>query len=258
MNQTTRTAHLLKESAAILDCKLSDHQVDQFITYLEEIKSWNRRINLTSIENPEDIVLKHFIDSLTCLKAVSLSEGLKVLDLGTGAGFPGIPLAIYQPQIDLTLVDSMRKRAEFLKHLKCVLGLPEIKILCGRAEEYGRDKTEREQYELILSRAVSNLSVLAELALPFLRIGGRFLAMKGKEVREEIETARETIVLLGGGLKEVTEIILPMIDQKRHLVLINKEKETPDRYPRRPGIPQKRPIFQGRSEKRYGRFSLEG
>ncbi|MDI6791468.1 MAG: 16S rRNA (guanine(527)-N(7))-methyltransferase RsmG [bacterium] len=239
---TIRTDQLLRESAGLLDCRLSDHQVEQFITYLEEIKSWNRRINLTSIESPEDIVLKHFIDSLTCLKAVSLSEGLKVLDLGTGAGFPGIPLAIYQPQIDLTLLDSMRKRAEFLKHLKCVLGLPEIKILCGRAEEYGRDRTEREQYKLILSRAVSNLSVLAELALPFLRVGGEFLAMKGKEVREEIEAARETIALLGGRLKEVTEIILPMIDQKRHLVLINKEKETPDRYPRRPGIPQKRPI----------------
>ncbi|MEW5766589.1 MAG: 16S rRNA (guanine(527)-N(7))-methyltransferase RsmG [bacterium] len=238
----SKTTRLLKEAAALLDCALSDYQVGQFILYLEEINSWNKRINLTRIERPEEVVLKHFIDSLTCLKAVSLHPGLKVLDLGTGAGFPGIPLAIYQPRIDLTLLDSKRKRIEFLEHLQGVLELPEVKILWGRAEEYGRDKTQRARYELVLSRAVSHLNVLVELAFPFLQIGGRFLAMKGREVTPEVEAARGAIGLLGGKLEEIREITLPVIHQKRHLVLIEKVGETPTRYPRRPGISHKRPI----------------
>lgn len=240
-----KTAHLLREAAALLDCELSDHQVDRFIIYLKEIRIWNKRINLTTIDKPEDIVLKHFIDSLACLKAISLPPRLKVLDLGAGAGFPGIPLAIYQPEVELTLLDSKRKRIEFLDHLKDVLGLPELKILWGRAEEYGRDQAQREGYELVLSRAVSSLNVMVELSLPFLQAGGKFLSMKGKEVAQEVEAARGAIGLLGGKLEEIREITLPIIHQKRHLILIKKVGGTPARYPRRPGIPQKRPITGG-------------
>lgn len=199
-------------------------------------------MNLTGIKDPEDIITKHFLDSLTCNKIYRFFKGEHVIDVGTGPGFPGIPVKLSSPGINLSLLEANKKKSDFLEYVKNALRLDGVEIIWGRAEEYGRRDGYRNGYDVVLSRAVSELRILIELCLPFLRKGGVFIALKGKEIGEEIEDAENAISILGGRVIGVNKITLPFINYERSLVIIEKEKDTPTMYPRGIGIPKKRPL----------------
>jgi len=233
-----------------LSLELNLRQLESFKIYYQELVSWNKRINLTAITDYEEVQLKHFLDSLTvtlALRKLKNLAGLKVIDVGTGAGMPGIPLKIFFPEIKLVLLDSVAKKAAFLRYLKDKLGLDDIEVIVGRAEEIGHESCYREKFEIVVSRAVAPLPSLVELALPFCGIGGIFIALKKGNIEEEIASAGEAIGLLGGSLREVKEISLEEFSDRRQLVIIDKVAPTPDRYPRRPGIPSKRPLLDKES-----------
>jgi 16S rRNA (guanine527-N7)-methyltransferase len=210
-----------------------------FEIYLKELLEWNKKFNLTSITDPEEIKIKHFEDSLSILPSLHLKDQ-SVIDVGTGAGFPGIPLKIVCPEIRLTLLEATRKKVEFLKHIVSILNLQEVEIIWGRAEEIIKGK--RESFDLALSRAVAKLNVLCELCLPFVKINGMFIAFKEEKIEEEIKEAKAALETLGGRLKEVKKIKLPNSEIIRSLVVIEKESPTPARYPRRAGMAKKRPL----------------
>jgi len=223
------------------------NQWDRFSIFLQELRDWNKRINLTSIDNEKDIIIKHFIDSLTLLvleEIRGLGKGSRVIDIGAGAGFPGIPLKIALPDIDISLLESSRKRVGFLRNLVNRLSLSNVEIVCGRAEEYGREEGVRETFDVVVSRAVGEMRVLGELSLPFLKRQGIFVAMKGPSYNKELNEAEEFIGVLGGKIDG--EIIsIELIDSsgeplKRNLVKVRKIGLTPEKYPRQPGIPQKK------------------
>jgi len=232
---------ILVEGAKELGFELSERQIEQFLTYLEILRNWNKRMNLTSLKDPREIIITHFLDSLTILKAIDMKE-ISAIDIGTGAGFPGIPLKILKPQISLSLLDSSRKRIEFLKYLSKSLKLKGLEIIWGRAEDYGRKEEYREKYDIVLARALARLNVLVELGIPFLKIRGLFIAQKSQKLKGELEEARRAIEILGGELKGVISLRLPFSRKSRKLVIIEKILETPPRFPRRSGIPQKRPL----------------
>lgn len=212
-----------------------------FDRYGDILLDWNERMNLTRITDEDEMMDKHFIDSLTPT-LVSAYEGTgKILDLGTGAGFPGMVLAMVSPERDVHLMDSLNKRITFLDHVVEELGLTNVSTFHGRAEEAGRDKKFREQYGLVVSRAVARLPILAEYCLPFVRLGGHLIAMKGAEGVEEVEEAKKAIDILGGKLDEIVDLRLPGGDE-RHLVVIKKVKGTPAKYPRGGGKPRKDPL----------------
>ena len=231
----------LVEGARELGIELSERQIEQFLAYLEILQDWNKRMNLTSLKDPREIIVTHFLDSLTILKAIDMKE-ISAIDIGTGAGFPGIPLKILRPDISLSLLDSSRKRIEFLKYLSKSLKLKGLEIIWGRAEEYGRKEGYRERYDIVLARALARLNILVELGIPFLKIRGLFIVQKGQKLKEELEEARKAIEILGGELKGIIYLKLPFSRKSRKLVIIEKILETSDRFPRRSGIPQKRPL----------------
>lgn len=233
---------ILVEGAKELGIELSEKQIEQFLTYLEILQDWNKRVNLTSLRDPKEIVITHFLDSLTITKGIEEIGSIRVIDLGTGAGFPGIPLKILKPEISLSLLDSSRKRIDFLRYLSKSLELKGLEIIWGRVEEYGRKEGYRERYDIVLARALAKLNVLVELGIPFLRIRGLFIAQKGQKIKEELEEARKAIEILGGELKGIISLRLPFSRKSRKLVIIEKILETSDKFPRRSGIPQKRPI----------------
>ncbi|MBU4561508.1 16S rRNA (guanine(527)-N(7))-methyltransferase RsmG [bacterium] len=233
---------ILIDGAKELGIELSEKQAKQFLTYLEILQDWNKRINLTSLKDPKEIIVTHFLDSLTVSKGIDEIDPIRVIGIGTGAGFPGIPLKILRPQISLSLLDSSRKRIEFLEYLSKSLKLKELEIIWGRAEEYGRKKRYRERYDIILARALARLNILVELGIPFLKIRGLFIAQKGQKLKEELEEARRAIEILGGELKGIISLRLPFSRKSRKLIIIEKILETSDRFPRRSGIPQKRPL----------------
>lgn len=219
---------------------LSDIQVEQFARYADELRNWNEQLNLTAIIDREGIAVRHFLDSLR----VAQSWGAipkRLIDVGTGAGFPGLPLKILHPEIQLTLVESIEKKANFLRHIAFELGLADVEVVVGRAEALGREPERREQYDVAVARAVAELRVLAEYCLPLVRVGGRFLAPKGGNVLEEAELARAGLAKLGGNLLAVEPVELPGIEP-RTLVVIEKVAPTPAQYPRAIGIPSKRPL----------------
>lgn len=224
---------------------LTQEQVEQFETYYQELILWNRRVNLTTIVDYEEVQVKHFLDSLTIVLAVEdMSRPWRLLDLGAGAGLPGIPLKILFPSIHLVLLDSVGKRTSFLRHLVGVLGLDRVEVLTARAEDLARDGNYRERFDLVLSRAVAQLPTLVELALPFCAVGGSFIAQKKGEIEAEIEQATTAIAVMGGGLREVMRFSLEELGEERALVIIDKLSATPNGYPRRVGIPAKRPLIR--------------
>ena len=236
----------LKIGAKKLGLELSAGQLEQFQVYYQELVDWNRRINLTAITDYEEVQIKHFLDSLTVALALKPPMGggdFRLMDVGTGAGIPGIPLKILLPDIRLVLLDATAKKAAFLHHVKDKLGLDNVEVVVGRAEEVAHEAEYREQFGLVLSRAVASLPTLVELTLPFCAIGGIFIAQKKGAIDLEVDQATRAINLLGGNLREVRKIDLPEFTEERWLVVVEKIGLTPEKYPRRPGIPAKRPLL---------------
>lgn len=222
-----------------ININLNSDIVDKFFVYKELLKEWNEKINLTAIIEDNDIILKHFIDSLTIEEYIP--ENASVIDVGTGAGFPGIPLKIVRNDINLTLLDSLNKRLIFLDTVSQKLNLENTKIVHGRAEDTGKDVEHREKYDVATARAVANLSVLAEYCLPFVKVGGLFICMKGNNV-EEVEEAKKALEKLGGKIEKIEKMYLPNSDIERNIIIIKKIKNTPKEFPRKAGVPSKNPI----------------
>ncbi|MBW8012636.1 MAG: 16S rRNA (guanine(527)-N(7))-methyltransferase RsmG [Chloroflexi bacterium] len=235
--------HVLpKEAKTGLGISLTQEQISAFDTYQHELADWNQRSNLTAIREPQEVERKLFLESLSCLLAMQGSPMGRVVDVGTGAGFPGLPLKIIHPEMGLTLVESNRKKAAFLEHMVQVLSLDDVEVLHIRAEKAGHLPTHRETYDWALARAVAALPVLCEYLLPFVKVGGFMLAQKGARIKGEVDAASEAMAILGGGLIEVIPVTLPGVLEERSLVLVEKMDHTPEKYPRREGIPAKRPL----------------
>ena len=220
--------------------KINDEQIKKFMNYMNLLLEWNEKINLTAITQPEEVKLKHFVDSLTVLKYINDDD--KVIDIGTGAGFPGIPLKIMKENTKITLLDSLNKRINFLNIVIETLNLRNIQAIHGRAEEIARNKLYREKYDVAVSRAVANLSTLSEYMLPFVKVGGKCICMKGANVNEEIEKAKNAIKELGGEIERVDNFYLSDNDNERNIIIIRKVKETSSKYPRKAGMPSKEPL----------------
>ena len=225
-----------------LHIELSENQIQQFIRYYEMFVEKNKVMNLTAITEFDEVIEKHFLDSLSLIKVYDLTEEVCVMDMGTGAGFPGIPLKIAFPNLKVTLADSLNKRILFLQEVIDELGLSDIKAIHARAEELGKNKEYREKYDLCVSRAVSNLATLSEYCLPYVKTGGTFISYKSGTVQEEAEEAEKAINILGGQVKDITYFKLPDSEIDRSLVIINKKKSTPGKYPRKAGTPLKEPL----------------
>jgi len=225
-----------------LGIELNDTQCMQFLRYYEILIEWNEVMNLTAITDYNDVVTKHFADSLELIKVLDLSKEYKVLDLGTGAGFPGIPLNIVFPNLKITLLDSLNKRVKFLDEVIRQLGLKNIEAIHGRAEDFGKDKLYREQYDLCVSRAVANLATLSEYCLPYVKKQGYFISYKSGKIEEEVQASKKAIALFGGKLDRVENFNLIDTDMERSFVVIEKIEETPKQYPRSAGKPSKEPI----------------
>lgn len=234
----------LKILAGQLDIQLSDEQLEQFQIYYDMLIEKNKVMNLTAITQLDEVITKHFLDSIALASVYQniKEDELKIIDLGTGAGFPGIPLKIVFPQLKITLMDSLNKRIVFLQSVIEKLQLSGIEAIHGRAEEMAKKKEYRETYDLCVSRAVSNLSTLSEYCLPFVRIDGKFISYKASEIEEELENSRKAIKLLGGKLSTVNKITLPESDIQRSFVIIDKIEKTSKTYPRKPGTAAKEPI----------------
>ena len=225
-----------------LNIKLEKRQVCQFLQYYELLVEWNSFMNLTAITDFDEVIKKHFIDSLSLIKGMDLSKEYSVIDIGTGAGFPGIPLKIAFPNLKITLLDSLNKRIKFLDEVINILELKDIKTIHGRAEDFAKDKNYRQSYDLCVSRAVANLSTLSEYCLPYVKIGGKFISYKSEKITDEMNAAKNAIKILGGNISGQVDFNLPYSDIYRNLFIIDKIKDTPNKYPRKAGLPSKEPL----------------
>jgi len=226
----------------LLGLQLSPKQVELFELFEKELLEWNEKFNLTAIRKPEEIRSKHFLDSLTVLQGFKEPKPMRMIDIGTGAGFPGIPLKIAYPHLRLTLVESVGKKADFCRHMVDVLHLEKVDVIQARAEDLGHQAGQREVYDLAVARAVAAMPVLAEYLLPLVKVGGRVIAQKGESAPAEVHAAEHAVKVLGGRVQQLKSIILPGVADERFLVLIDKIATTPSIYPRRAGLAAKRPL----------------
>jgi 16S rRNA (guanine527-N7)-methyltransferase len=233
----------LREELEKQGLSLTDRSLAQFETYFELLIDWNQRMNLTAITDREGVMEKHFYDSLTPAFFADFSAVSKLIDIGAGAGFPSLPIKILFPHIKVTIVDSLNKRIHFLQELTQTLGLSDVTCIHGRAEEVAQKPDFREKYPLVMARAVARLPVLLELCLPFVQVGGEFIALKGGSGEEEVKEGKKALHLLGGEIERLENLRLPSEDSKRTLIWIKKVKSTPKQYPRKPGTPNKNPII---------------
>jgi 16S rRNA (guanine527-N7)-methyltransferase len=233
---------LAQQARILLGIQLSSRQLNALELYEQELLLWNEQINLTAIREPEHIRIKHFLDSLTCLLVMRDSPPARVVDVGSGAGFPGLPLKIYFPAMQLTLVESVGKKADFCRHVIQKLGLEGVQVVQERAETLGQMPEHRQQYDWALARAVAVMNVLVEYLLPLARIGGAALALKGESAPAEAHAAEHATRLLGGHLRKLIPVTLPGVVEDRYLVVIDKVAATPNAYPRRVGVPSKHPL----------------
>ena len=230
----------LKQKLNEFNIEINDKQLEQFDKYMKLLLEWNEKINLTAIVEPDEVKIKHFLDSLTILKYIESDD--RIIDIGTGAGFPGIPLKIIKTNSKITLLDSLNKRINFLNLVIEQLELKDIQAIHGRAEEYAKNKIYREKYDIAVSRAVANLSTLVEYMLPFVKVGGKCICMKGANVNDEIEKAKNAINELGGKIEKIDNFYLSKNENERNIIIIKKIKETKLKYPRKAGIPSKEPL----------------
>lgn len=233
---------LMKNACSNINLDFNKDMYDKFIKYKDLIKEWNDNVNLTAITEDEEIIKKHFLDCIKIFTFEPLKEMKKIIDVGTGAGFPGIPMMILKPDINMTLLDSLNKRLNFLNEVKSDLKLDNISTLHGRAEDYGKDKKYREQYDAAVSRAVANLAVLSEYCIPYVKVDGYFVALKGPSVEDEINDGKNAIKKLGGKIEDIIEVHIEDSNLKHNLVVIRKIMSTPNEYPRKAGTASKKPI----------------
>lgn len=231
-----------EEGLNTLNIKLSDIQKQQFVDYYELLIHWNQVMNLTAITEFSEVIMKHFIDSLSVVKVYE-PKNQRILDMGTGAGFPGIPLKIAFPETEIILLDSLKKRINFLEEVTRVLNLKKVTALHARAEDYGRNKEFRETFDLCVSRAVAKLSVLSEYCLPYVKKEGYFIPYKSGRIEEELTSAKKALTLLGAEIETVSNFTLPDTDMERSLIVIHKTSITPSKYPRSAGKPAKEPLM---------------
>lgn len=234
--------HILEKKAESLSIVLDDKQIRQFEQYYQILVEWNKVMNLTAITEYNEVVEKHFIDSLSIAKVMDLTTVDTMIDIGTGAGFPGIPLKIAFPHLKVTLLDSLNKRIKFLNEVIEELGLDNIEAIHGRAEDYAKQPKYREQYDLCVSRAVANLATLSEYCLPYVKVDGLFVPYKSGEIDDELNNSKRAVEILGGNIEDVVKFQLPETDIGRSFVKIHKTKETKKKYPRKAGMPSKEPL----------------
>ena len=233
---------LVREAQELFNVRIPGSQMVALITYEKELMEWNQKFNLTAIRDVESIRTKHFLDSFSCVLAWNANPPNNLIDVGTGAGFPGIPLKILYPNLKLTLVESVGKKANFCQHIVDALSLENVTVIQARAEDIGQDANHREKYDWSVARAVANLNVLSEFLLPLLKIGGTMLAQKGESAPAEAQSAEGALSMLGGTLRELIQVNLPGVTGDRYLVLVDKTAETPPEYPRKAGSPAKQPL----------------
>lgn len=234
--------HILEDGCQAFGVTLTDKQIEQFEKYYELLVEWNKVMNLTGITEFDEVMQKHFVDSMAAAKYAEMEKVNSLIDVGTGAGFPGIPLKIVYPHIQVTLLDSLNKRIKFLEEVVDNLGLTGIETVHGRAEDAAKKAEYREQFDLSVSRAVANLASLTEYCLPFVKVGGKFVSYKSVSVDEEITQSKKAVYVLGGEIGKVEKFNLPESDMERSLVIIEKKRSTPKKYPRKAGMPTKEPL----------------
>lgn len=233
---------LAQPAQSLLGIQLTNSQLSALHIYEQELLAWNSRYNLTAISDPDQIGIKHFLDSLSCLLVMRETTFNHVIDIGTGAGFPGLPLKIICPTIQLTLVDSVGKKVDFCNHIVKTLGLEGVAVIQERAENIGKKSNYREKFDWAIARAVASMSILAEYLLPLVCVGGSMLAMKGESAPAEAQSAEHAIRVLGGHLNRLVPVLLPGVVEERYLVVVDKVAASPQKYPRRVGVPGKRPL----------------
>ena len=237
--------NILIDGCQKMGININNEQIRKFSRYLELLVQWKQKINLTSLKTSREIIIKHFLDSISCIKIINKyidTEGISVIDVGAGAGFPGMPIKIICPSIRLSLLEARKKKTIFLEKVTEEMNFQQVKILNGRAETFGKGTDYREKYDIAISRAVARLNVLSEYCLPLVKVGGLFVAQKGRSYKEETEKSLKTIKFLGGELIGVENVRVPFINQERYLLVIKKIKDTPSKFPRKEGFPQKRPL----------------
>lgn len=233
---------VLKQGGKEIHLDIDDRMVEKFFIYKDLLIEWNKKMNLTGITEEKEVMVKHFLDSLTCFMTGVIKQDSKIIDVGTGAGFPGVPLKIYYEDLNITLLDSLNKRIKYLKAVCEGANLKNVEFLHGRAEDYGKKVEYREKYDVAVARAVADLSILSEYCLPFVKVNGYFVAQKGPKAYEEVSKSEKAVKILGGEIIDTFDVKLPFTEIEHTLVVIKKVKPTPKQYPRKAGTPTKKPI----------------